>query len=83
MLSFMSLGKILDHIAQDGNISKEMIFQIVNQVKNADLSDERVLRKLIRDIGKIANRPVSRELEDQLVKKIKEDGVPSDLGGFF
>lgn len=79
----MSLGKILDHIAQDGNISKEMIFQIVNQVKNADLSDERVLRKLIRDIGKIANRPVSRELEDQLVKKIKEDGVPSDLGGFF
>lgn len=79
----MSLGKLLDQISQDNNINKELIFQIVERVKRADLSDERVLRKIIQDIGKIANRPVSKELEDQLVKRIKEDGVPTNFGDLF
>lgn len=70
----MNFGKILDAISQDSNIDKRMIFQIADSIKNADLSDEKVIRKLIRDIGKIANRPVSKELEDQLVKRIKEEG---------
>ncbi len=78
-----NFGSILDQISSNSNIDKNMIFKIVDSIKNADLSDEKVIRKLIRDISKMANKPVSKELEDSLVKKIKEDGVPSSLGDFF
>ena len=75
--------KVFDEINKKANVDKNSIFDIADSIKNADLNDEKVLRKLIRDIAKIANKPVSKELEDSLVNKIKKDGVPQDLGGLF
>lgn len=71
--------KVFDEINKKSNIDKDTIFNIADSIKNADLSNEKVLRKLIRDIAKIANKPVSKELEDSLVNKIKKDGIPSNL----
>lgn len=71
--------KVFDEINKKSNIDKNTIFDIADSIKNADLSNEKVLRKLIRDIAKIANKPVSKELEDSLVNKIKNDGIPSNL----
>lgn len=79
----MNFSQILEYITSNANIDKETIFNIVDQVKHADLSNEMVLRKLIRDIAKIANRPVSKELEDRLVNKIKNEGIPSNLSDLF
>lgn len=79
----MNFSQILEYIMSNANIDKETIFNIVDQVKHADLSNEMVLRKLIRDIAKIANRPVSKELEDRLVNKIKNEGIPSNLSDLF
>ena len=64
--------KVFDEINKKSNIDKDTIFNIADSIKNADLSNEKVLRKLIRDIAKIANKPVSKELEDSLVNKIKK-----------
>jgi hypothetical protein len=79
----MKFNNILDQITSNSDIDKDMIFNIADNVKNADLSDEKVIRNLIRDIGKIANRPVPKELEDSLVDKIKSGGVPKDLSDLF
>jgi Stage VI sporulation protein F len=79
----MKFNNILDQITSNSDIDKDMIFNIADNVKNADLSDEKVIRNLIRDIGKIANRPVPKELEDNLVDKIKSGGVPKDLSDLF
>ncbi len=74
---------VFDEINKKTNIDKETIFDIADSIKNADLSNEAVLRKLIRDIAKIANKPVPKDLEDSIVKKIKKDGVPSNFNDLF
>ncbi|NLG81745.1 MAG: stage VI sporulation protein F [Bacilli bacterium] len=70
---------VFDEINKKANIDKNKIFEIADSIKNADLSNELVLRKLIRDIARLANKEVSKELEDNLVKKIKNEGVPSNF----
>lgn len=70
---------IFNEINKKVNIDKNKIFEIADSIKNADLSNEVVLRKLIRDIARLANKEVTKELEDNLVKKIKNEGVPSNL----
>lgn len=75
----MDLGKILSAITSNGNIDKESILALVNRIKNADLKDESVLRQVIREVSAIANKPVSKELEDQLVNRIINHGIPDDL----
>lgn len=75
--------KVFDEINKKSNIDKDTIFEIADSIKNADLSNEKVLRKLIRDIAKVANKPVPKDLEDNLVNKIKKDGVPSNLNDLF
>ncbi len=74
---------VFDEINKKTNVDKNTIFDIADSIKNADLTDEKVLRKLIRDISKVANKPVSKELEDSIVKKIKKDGVPSNISDLF
>lgn len=79
----MSYKKLFDEISKNNNINKDAIFNIADSIKNQDLSDEKVLRKLIHDISKVAGRPVSKELEDNLVQKIKKDGVPKNFSDFL
>jgi hypothetical protein len=74
---------VFDEINKKSNIDKNTIFDIADSIKNANLSDEKVLRKLIRDISKIANKPVSKDFEDSIINKIKKDGVPSNLNDLF
>lgn len=74
---------VFDEINKKSNVDKETIFDIADSIKNADLGNEMVLRKLIRDIAKIANRPVPKDLEDSIIKKIKKDGVPSNFNDLF
>jgi len=79
----MAFKNIFDEINDKASIDKDSIIQIADSIKNADLSDEKVLRKLIRDISKMAGKEVSKELEDNLVQKIKNDGVPKNIFDLF
>ena len=47
---------------------------LANAIQYADFSDERQVRKIIRNVGKLANKKVSSHMEDELVKSIVNDG---------
>ncbi|ERJ12798.1 stage VI sporulation protein F [Haloplasma contractile] len=79
----MGLNRIFDEINSKASVDKESIFKIADSIKNANLKDEKVLRQLIRDVSKIANKNVPKELEDKLVEQIKQDGVPKNIGDLF
>ncbi|MDF2699280.1 MAG: yjcC2 [Haloplasmataceae bacterium] len=79
----MGYKNIFDDISKNNNIDKDAIFNIADSIKNKNLQDEKVLRKLIHDISKIAGKPVSKELEDKLVEKIRKDGVPKNFSDFL
>ncbi|MEN2464830.1 stage VI sporulation protein F [Ornithinibacillus sp. FSL M8-0202] len=68
-----------DKIQQGAGISPSEIYKVADSVKNADFSDEKTVRRLVRQLAKMANKPISREKEDKLVKSITNNKVPGDL----
>jgi hypothetical protein len=55
-------------------VSMEELFTLANTVSSADFTDEDQVRKIVRKVGKVAKKPVSKELEDELTKSILQKG---------
>ncbi|PZX08167.1 stage VI sporulation protein F [Psychrobacillus insolitus] len=60
-------------------VSMEELLTLANAISYADFSDERQVRKIVRKVGKVANKPVSKELEDELTASILQKGSSLNL----
>jgi ribosomal protein S3AE len=78
----MNFGKILNLIAQN-NINPEQLFVLVERIKNSDLKDEQNIRQIITEVSKIAGKKLDKQKEDQLVKKVINEGVNEDIFDFL
>lgn len=72
-------NSFFDNIQKKTNVQQEDLFNIANSVNGADLSDENTVRQLIAQVAKVANVPVSKEKEDQLVDAIVNNKMPMDF----
>ncbi|WP_047980037.1 stage VI sporulation protein F [Ornithinibacillus contaminans] len=68
-----------DKIQQNAGISPSDIYKVADSVKNADFSDEKTVRRLVRQLAKMANKPITKEKEDKIVKSITNNKVPADF----
>ena len=75
------MNKVFNFIAEN-NISPSDVFQLVEKVKNLDLNNEQNIRMVIRDVAKLANRPLDSNKENQIVREIKQNGVSENLFNF-
>lgn len=55
-------------------VPMEEVFALANAIQYADFSDERQVRKIIRNVGKLAKRDVPPHMENELVNSIVNDG---------
>ncbi|AIM17457.1 stage VI sporulation protein F [Neobacillus sedimentimangrovi] len=60
-------------------VNMKDIFELANSLQNANFKDEKTVRGVIRKVSRLANKPVSKQLEDQLVKTIIKDGKKLDF----
>lgn len=77
---------MFDKIQQNTNINPADIYKVADSVKSANLSDEKTVRNLVRQLAAMANKPVSKQLEDKIVKAIINKKIPADpnsLNQFF
>jgi hypothetical protein len=74
----MNIGKIINLMAQN-NINPEQVFALVERIKNSDLKDETNLREIIVEVSKIAGKKLDKQKEEQLIKKLVNEGVDEDL----
>ena len=74
----MNFGKLFNFISEN-DINPEEIFNLVERVKTTDLKDETNVRNVIHEVSKIAKKPIDKQKEDALVKKILSDGVNEDI----
>lgn len=77
----MNMSKVFNFIAEN-NISPNDVFELVEKVKNLDLNNEQNIRVVIRDVAKLANRPLDVNKENQIVREIKQNGVTENLFNF-
>ncbi|MFN7251055.1 MAG: stage VI sporulation protein F [Anaerobacillus sp.] len=61
---------LFDNIEKKTGVNMSDVLKLVNSVQNANFKDEATVRQLIRQVGSIANKPVKKETEDQLVNTI-------------
>lgn len=55
-------------------VPMEEVFALANAIQYADFSDERQVRKIVRKVGRLANKEVPPHMEDELVKSIVKNG---------
>ena len=55
---------IFDKVEKKTNVKKEDIISLAKSVSGQDLSDENNLRKLIKQVAKLAGKEVSKEKEE-------------------
>jgi hypothetical protein len=67
------------NIEKKTGVNMKDIFDLANSLQNANFKDEKTVRGVIRRVSQIANKPVSKEMEDQIVKSIVKDGKQLDL----
>jgi hypothetical protein len=69
---------LFDKVQKNANIDPGDIYKVADSVKNANFSDEKTVRSLVRQLAGMANKPVSKELEDKIVKAIVSNKIPAD-----
>jgi hypothetical protein len=67
------------NIEKKTGVNMKDIFDLANSLQNANFQDEKTVRNVIKRVSQIANKPVSRDLEDQIVKTIIKDGKSLDF----
>ena len=66
-------------VEDKSGVNKETIISLANKLQNSNMKDEHVLRDLVKEIGIVAGREVSKEKEDKIVNAILKDKVPKNL----
>lgn len=74
----MNFNKALQFIS-DNNIQPEAVFELVEKVRTLDLSNEENIRQVIRDVSKLANKPLDKSQENKIVREILKNGVNDNL----
>lgn len=68
-----------NQIEQKANITPDEIYKIADSVKHANFTDERTVRQLIQQLARMANRPISKAKEDEIVKMIVNQNIPLNM----
>lgn len=74
----MDFKTIIDLISRS-NINQEAMYELVSEASSLDLNDEENLRLIIRKGCGLANKTLSLEQEDRIVKLLKDKGITPDL----
>ena len=61
------------------NVNKETILSLAKKIEGNNLKNETALRDLVKEIGTLTGKSVSKEQEDKIVKTIVNDKVPKDI----
>ncbi|WP_067725442.1 stage VI sporulation protein F [Oceanobacillus damuensis] len=70
---------MFDKIQKNSNINPDDIFKVADSVKNANFSDEKTVRNLVRHLARMADKPLSKEKEDKIVQSIVNNKMPGDI----
>ena len=65
------------------NVGKDTILNLAAKLQQSNLKDEATLREVIKGLGKMTGKDVSKEKEDKIINAVVNDKVPKDVSGMF
>ena len=70
---------IFSKVETKTKVKKEDILSLAKSIQNKNLKEEEELRKIIKDVAKLAGKEVSREKEEKIIDAIIKDKIPRSL----
>lgn len=64
------MDHIFKNIEKKTGVNMKDVLELANSLQNANFNDEATVRKVIKRVAQLANRPVPRELENKIVNAI-------------
>ena len=61
------------------NVNKETILSLAEKLQDDNMKNEEALRDVIKQIGALTGKEVSKEKEDKIIKTIIDDKVPNNI----
>lgn len=68
------------NIEKKTGVNMQDVLQLANSVQSANFKDEKTVRSIIQRVSQIANKPVSKQLEDKIVNSIVNGNEKMDFG---
>ena len=72
-----------DKVEKKTNVNKQTILDLAKKLQESDLKNENTLREIIRELGTMTGKEVSKEKENKIVSAVVNDQVPKDLNKFL
>jgi hypothetical protein len=76
----MNNNNFFKNIEKKTGVNMNEVLELANSLQNANFKDEKTVRNVIKKVSRIANKPVSQEMENKIVKSIVNDGKQLDFG---
>ena len=66
-------------IEKKTGVNFDEIMALANALTYANFADEKQVRKIVKKVSRLANKPITKELEDNIVNSIVQDGQSLDF----
>ncbi len=70
-------------IEKKTNVNKDTILSLAKKLQSSNLKDEATLREVIRELGRMTGKEVSKEKEEKIINAVKNDKVPKNVDKMF
>jgi len=70
-------------IEKKTNVGKDAILSLANKLQQGNLKDEKTLREVIQEVGKMTGKNIDKDKEDKIISAVKNDDIPKDIDKMF
>lgn len=61
------------------NVNKETILDLAKKLQEGNMKNEKTLREVISELGKMTGKTVSEEKQNKIIDAVINDNVPNDI----
>ena len=72
-----------NRVEKKTKVGKDTILNLAAKLQQSDLKNEATLREVIRELGKMTGKEVSKEKEEKIISAVVNDKIPKDIDGMF
>lgn len=76
---FKFTDSFFDKVEKKTSVGKDTILDLAAKLQKSDLKNEGTLREVIKELGDMTGKPVSKEKEDKIIETVINDKVPQDI----
>ncbi|MEG2322197.1 MAG: stage VI sporulation protein F [Bacilli bacterium] len=80
---FNFTDNFFNKIEKKTSVGKDTILGLASKLQQADLKDEKTLREVIKELGQMTGKDISKDKEDKIIKAVVNDNVPKDIEKMF